>query len=118
MRNERPIDLLLASAPLRRLPDVAKHAPAFERVWLEELKGESGDAVMPTTEAAKRLLRAALGVCEAAGIDGRDMVELFNDRLDAADTATPAELNKLIADMGEQLLTLMAAADNTKEIAR
>ncbi len=108
MSAERPVDLLLASAPLRRLPDLAKRAPAFERAWQAALKGDDGAQAVPTTEAVKRLLRAAIGICEAVGIDGLDLAALFNARLEAADTATPAELERLVAEASEELLAILA----------
>jgi hypothetical protein len=114
--TERPIELLLASAPLRKLPDISKRAPAFEAAWAAALAGDATAPIMVPEAAAKQLLRTALGLCEALGINGVERTQIYNDRIDAAEQASPADLDQLIATAAEELLKIMAGKP-TKDAA-
>jgi hypothetical protein len=115
-RPEALIDLLLASAPLRGATDVRKRAPLFEETWRAALQGELEVPGKVSSEAAKDLLKIALGLCEAAGISGPDLTNLYNARRDAGVFANPADLETLLATAASELLAMMAGP-SAKETA-
>lgn len=104
-------ELLLITAPLRGLPEVKRRAPHFDEVWRAVVKGDAV-ALKLHTAAAKDLLRAALSLCEAAGIDRADLTQFYNDRRDAGEFGVPADLDALFTTAAENFLAMLARAEN------
>ena len=105
LRSDATFDLLLASAPVLRFW-TGPRSQTFRTAWLNALKGDPPRRPMVTAVATRALLQSALRLCEAAGIDGPDLVAWFNDRCDAGDRA---ELDDLLDHMAMALLDLTAA---------
>lgn len=116
-RPEALIDLLLASAPLRGYADIGKRAPDFEATWRAALAGKLETPEKVSLEAVKDLLKIALSLCEAAGIDGTELTDIYNVRRDAGEFATPAELETLLAAAAGELLTMMAGQEIRRDAA-
>jgi len=108
-RSEALTNLLLASAPLRAAPGTDTRAPYFLHAWDMALKGEAEPAFKSSIEAVRRLLRVSLALCEASGMTGTELTIFYNDRRDASEFATPAELDELLAAAADELLTMIAA---------
>ena len=106
-RSEAVIGLLLVSAPLRGVADVRERAPHFEEMWNAALRDDLEAPEKVPSEAAKDLLNIAISLCEAAGVKGIELTELYNDRRDAGEFATAAELGTLLATAAVELLTMM-----------
>jgi hypothetical protein len=110
-RADIPLNLLLASAVLRKLPDINRRAPLFEAAWQAARMGEVETVSAVPMDAAKRLLRTALGLCEATGIDRADLTAFYNDRRDAGDFAIATDLDQLVTEMAKELLAIMGATN-------
>ena len=110
-------DLLLATAKLAGNPAVVKLAPHFHGAWLKAVKGGDAEApLMPSVTALKGLLETALALCEAGGIEGHELTTIYNDRRDAGEFATPADLPALLDACTECLLAMVARrAEPTEE---
>ncbi len=98
-------NLLLATSYLRR--DRSQLALRAKRAWIDVALHLDVVRGKPTPDAARALFKKAIELCEAAGINTVDLVEVFNDRQESGERAAPPQFDQLLDDMAGALLALM-----------
>ncbi len=107
-RDPAVLNLLLETSYLLKR-DQSPRAQAAKRAWLDVQLGLEPERRTVTIDEALGLLKAAIELCEAIGIERVDVTASLMKRVDAGDRAAPDQAERLLDTITNALLDLIAA---------